>query len=696
MKTKITWSLRLLIVSAMLVATVCAFAACGTIHLHSFADAWTCDETSHWHAATCEHTDVKEGQAAHDWVESVLQEPSCTDPGVKSAVCAVCGYETQSAIPATGHALTTVSGQAPTCTEAGWESYSACTACDYRETPATLPALGHDEQGHAAKAPTCTEAGWDAYVACSRCDYSNYVEKPALGHDYSSTVTAPTCTEKGYTTYSCKKCDSTYADDYVAATGHTYGNWIVVTAATCTTNGSKERVCHCGAKETEVIASEGHTYGAWRTVVEATCTTDGSKERVCHCGNKQTDSISATGHNYSGAETLDISADGSTAVLKTLCAGCTSVQDKCGRCEQLFTQQKEATTATELILAKVYHSFVNNSCEFCGLKRTTSTGRVFAANSSNTASSPIAGATISLSGTDDKGWPFTAEVTTDGNGAYTLSGVPYGSYQVNVKKDGYYINEAVIRVFYDNQVQDNLYLVPIASDELGRAQGSVIDAKTGSAIAGITVYVREGTNVTTGDVLMTLKSGANGTYCTEGLEEGNYTLQFVDERGESKHYAKNTICVAILNNITLSNQNVTLTEVVGEGAMRVVLTWGATPSDLDSHMTFGTNGTGNHVYYRQKNIGNVSLDVDDISSYGPETITVAQIEAGYVYNYYVYNYSGGGDSVLSNSMARVTIYMGDEMLYSIPVAVGSGRYWNVFSYSPEDGFTIYNTIRSSM
>lgn len=87
--------------------------------------------------------------------------------------------------------------------------------------------------------------------------------------------------------------------------------------------------------------------------------------------------------------------------------------------------------------------------------------------------------------------------------------------------------------------------------------------------------------------------------------------------------------------------------------------------------------------------------MDDTSSYGPETITIAQIQEGYLYKYYVYNFSGGSNTQLSSSGACVTIYMGDELLYSVPVPEGSGRYWNVFTYSAEDGFTIYNTVSGS-
>ena len=40
---------------------------------------------------------------------------------------------------------------------------------------------------------------------------------------------------------------------------HSFGDWEIVVAASCTTNGSQERTCSCGEKETQPIAATGHT-----------------------------------------------------------------------------------------------------------------------------------------------------------------------------------------------------------------------------------------------------------------------------------------------------------------------------------------------------------------------------------------------------------------------------------------------------
>ena len=51
--------------------------------------------------------------------------------------------------------------------------------------------------------------------------------------------------------------------------------------------------------------------------------------------------------------------------------------------------------------------------------------------------------------------------------------------------------------------------------------------------------------------------------------------------------------------------------------LRVVLTWGKTPDDLDSHMIFLAT-----TLLENKTGTDAELDVDDTDSYGPETITL--------------------------------------------------------------------------
>lgn len=88
---------------------------------------------------------------------------------------------------------------------------------------------------------------------------------------------------------------------------HVYGEWKVITPATCTTEGTEESTCSiCGHTQTRAIAATGHAWGEWKVATPATCTTDGVEKRVCSaCGEEETRVLTATGHNPDSAWHMD-------------------------------------------------------------------------------------------------------------------------------------------------------------------------------------------------------------------------------------------------------------------------------------------------------------------------------------------------------------------------------------------------------
>ena len=71
---------------------------------HTFSDAWSKDDTYHWHAATCGHTDEISEKAEHSWDDGVItKQPTCTEDGVMTYTCTVCEKTKTADIPATGH-----------------------------------------------------------------------------------------------------------------------------------------------------------------------------------------------------------------------------------------------------------------------------------------------------------------------------------------------------------------------------------------------------------------------------------------------------------------------------------------------------------------------------------------------------------------------------------------------------------------
>ena len=50
-----------------------------------------------------------------------------------------------------------------------------------------------------------------------------------------------------------RSCGDSYTADEVAATGHTFGEWVIVKDASSKEAGKEERACACGEKETREI-----------------------------------------------------------------------------------------------------------------------------------------------------------------------------------------------------------------------------------------------------------------------------------------------------------------------------------------------------------------------------------------------------------------------------------------------------------
>ncbi len=340
----------------------------------------------------------------------------------------------------------------------------------------------------------------------------------------------------------------------------------------------------------------------------------------------------------------------------------------------------------------------------------TLTGRIVAAdddvNISNNA--PLSDANITLTRTSSTNvWNY--ETTSDASGYYTFEGLTAGIYTLTVEKEGCLPISQIVQVRHNETTIQNftLEIIPQVEDESGDvvvngfASGTIKDARTGYVISvGLTVYIREGINNILGEPICSVKTDANGVFTTPELPAGNYTAYVVDERtteelpngNEDCRYGSQTIALKILPNKTISGQDATISnnEGVSGSGVRVVLTWGSTPSDLDSHLLIN-DGAG-HVYYSNKSYGNCTLDVDDRDGNGPETITIKEVQAN-KYEYYVYNFSKSG--TFYNANATVKVYFGLQLAYTFNAPQGSGYYWHLFTITSTGDFIVHNTTADS-
>ncbi len=188
------------------------------------------------------------------------------------------------------HAYTTAV-TAPTCTEAGFTTYTC--ACGESYVADEVAALGHDVKETKVDA-TCTAAG-SVTKTCSRCDYQEVTAIAALGHDLKETKVDATCTAAGSITKACTRCDYQEVTT-IAALGHDLKETKV--DATCTAAGSVTKTCaRCDYQEVTAIAALGHDLK--ETKVDATCTADGSVTKACErCDYEEVTVIPALGHDY--------------------------------------------------------------------------------------------------------------------------------------------------------------------------------------------------------------------------------------------------------------------------------------------------------------------------------------------------------------------------------------------------------------
>ena len=259
---------------------------------------------------------------------TITTQPTCTEKGVRTRTCTICGEKRYESIAATGHKYSAwKETKAATCTAAGTQTRT-CSVCKNVENK-TIKAKGHTEVADSAVAATCTTDGKTAGSHCSVCGKVIKAQTviKATGHKYGewAVTKEPTCTAAGTQSRTCSVCKNV-ENKTIKAKGHTEVADSAV-AATCTTDG-KTAGSHCSVcgkviKAQTVIKATGHKYGSWTVTKAATCTEDGSQKRSCTvCGNTETQTIKATGHKASGwmiDKQPDIGVKGSKHKECTVC-----------------------------------------------------------------------------------------------------------------------------------------------------------------------------------------------------------------------------------------------------------------------------------------------------------------------------------------------------------------------------------------
>ena len=200
---------------------------------------------------TASDTTSDHGHSFGEW--TVKQPATCTESGLETRSCTVCGQVEQREIPALAHAQTELRGAVePTLTENGYSGDEYCLLCgELISRGVVLPATGHDLKLINQKAATCTEPGYTGDQYCVECEQIIVpgTEIPPTGHRPGELENAksPNCTQKGYSgDLYCTVCGQMIEEGTVlAALGHSFGQDV------CT---------RCGVSKKEIYGDFGYAF----------------------------------------------------------------------------------------------------------------------------------------------------------------------------------------------------------------------------------------------------------------------------------------------------------------------------------------------------------------------------------------------------------------------------------------------------
>jgi len=199
---------------------------------------------------------------------------------------------------------------------------------------------------------------------------------------------------------------------------------------------------------------------------------------------------------------------------------------------------------------------------------------------------------------DENNSPFRKNLHIEGGEGKEFSIVPTCTYATGQ------ITGSVIGASDNNPVKtrviaklNGVEIYSTDTDDDGKF--SFEEFKTGDDIDVVSYKVRKNWNAITGDENIvaqgSIESNDEGNF-ELNLKPGNYTIQF-----EKDGYIDNEMNVAVVSN-SEQTLNVAMSPeqlYPNDGLIRIVLTWGENPYDIDSHLTGPTSdGNGRYeIYY---------------------------------------------------------------------------------------------------
>lgn len=278
---------------------------------------------------------------------------------------------------------------------------------------------------------------------------------------------------------------------------------------------------------------------------------------------------------------------------------------------------------------------------------------------------------------------------------YTIFNINAGRWKVRFVSAGFKSVEGIVDIQADVTTNFDIITFVPGTQTNGTISGRALSALYNTGVCDLTARIRPGVNVKSGPYAIDINgatipavtTATDGSYAIPSVPPGNYTLEVSGsgKRGNCtssvEAYATTYRTVVAAGSETPANQNILVSPILGSNEMRIVLTWGAKPKDLDSHLQYGTSSGDRIVWNRRTPLGpgNGNLDYDVVTGFGPETITLQ----GTIWNqpnryYSIYNWSN--EALMGVSGANVRVFkgsVGEVRNYSVG-AGHSNRWWKIF------------------
>ena len=315
---------------------------------------WKSDADGHWKVCTvCGTTTTAKVAHTPDHTGHATEEYAIK--------CTECGYEIEAQLSHT-HSLTPVAAKSATCTEDGNKAYYVCSGCSkwFEDATGSVEITDHSSVILTANGHTPSDWKFDADNHWKECTVDGcgvIIEDSKAAHTESDWIidTEATATTDGTKHKECTECGYVMETGTIPATGsgehtHSYGSdW--------KSNADKHwHECSCGAKAEEAA----HTASDWIIDTAATATTDGTKHKECTVCHRvlETCKIPATG---SGEHTHSYSSDWKSDSINHWHECSCGVKDDVAAHTFKWVIDKEATATKK--------GSKHEECKFCGYQR---------------------------------------------------------------------------------------------------------------------------------------------------------------------------------------------------------------------------------------------------------------------------------------------------------------------------------------